>query len=68
MYSLPLLVFKRDSKSGVDQIYKVIERFMLGKHGGVKGKHWVSWDDLCLPKEDRGIRFRSLHTMVNALC
>lgn len=30
-------------------------KFFWRKTGGLKGKDWVAWDALCLPKEeDRG--------------
>ncbi|KAH0651617.1 hypothetical protein KY285_031747 [Solanum tuberosum] len=35
--------------------------------GGVKGKHWVAWGDMCLPKEEGGIEFRQIQDINKAL-
>ncbi|XP_049366615.1 uncharacterized protein LOC125831476 [Solanum verrucosum] len=34
---------------------------------GTRSKHWVTWEDLCSPKEEGGLGFRSLHDLSNAL-
>ncbi|XP_059302291.1 uncharacterized protein LOC132054265 [Lycium ferocissimum] len=34
---------------------------------GIKGKHWVAWEKMCLPKEEGGLAFRSLHDISKAL-
>lgn len=54
-------------KGVIDQIHKIMEKFFGGRTGGLKGKHWIAWDSLCLPKEEGGIRFRSLHYVTDAL-
>lgn len=42
-------------------------KFIWGKVVSIKGKHWVAWDDLCLPKAEGGICLRSLHTAADSL-
>ncbi|XP_059288608.1 uncharacterized protein LOC132041955 [Lycium ferocissimum] len=32
-----------------------------------KSRHWVAWDNVCLPKEEGGLGFRSLYDVSNAL-
>lgn len=32
-----------------------------------KGKYLVAWEDLCVPKEEGGLGFRSMHTVADAL-
>ncbi|KAK6793505.1 hypothetical protein RDI58_006958 [Solanum bulbocastanum] len=54
-------------KGVVDQIHKILAKFVWGHIRGVKGKHWVAWDSLCLPKDEGGLGFRSLHDVLDAL-
>lgn len=32
-----------------------------------KGRHWVSWNKMCLPEEERGLGFRLMQYVSNAL-
>ncbi|KAG5630121.1 hypothetical protein H5410_001838 [Solanum commersonii] len=42
-------------------------KVFLGSTGSLKRKHWVAWEDMCIPKEEEGLGFRSLHAVNNAL-
>lgn len=42
------------------------QKDFLGHNIGMKGKHWVVWETLSLPKSKEGSRFRSLHDIADA--
>ncbi|XP_060182386.1 uncharacterized protein LOC132612059 [Lycium barbarum] len=45
-------------------------RYILIAHSntaGLKGNHWVAWDKMCLPKDEGGLCFKSLHDISKAL-
>ncbi|XP_060210563.1 uncharacterized protein LOC132637499 [Lycium barbarum] len=50
----------------IDQLYKIFAKFFWSNTAGVKGKHWVAWDKMCLPKCEGGLGFRSLHDISKA--
>ncbi|KAG5575937.1 hypothetical protein H5410_056071 [Solanum commersonii] len=35
-------------------------KFFWGNYAGVRGKHWVAWSEMCYPKKEGGIGFRTL--------
>lgn len=37
-------------KGVIDQVHKILAKKFWGHIIGVKGKHWVVWETLCLPK------------------
>ncbi|XP_016482447.2 uncharacterized protein LOC107803276 [Nicotiana tabacum] len=53
--------------SVINKLYKMIAQFFWSNSIGGKARHWASWDSLCLPKEEGGVGFRSLHDMPRAL-
>ncbi|XP_075080326.1 uncharacterized protein LOC142165846 [Nicotiana tabacum] len=53
--------------SVINKLYKMIAQFFWSNSIGGKARHWASWDSLCLPKEEGGPGFRSLHDMSRAL-
>lgn len=55
------------SKGDIHQIHGIMARFFGGNSGGSKGKHWITWEALCLPREEGGIGFRSLHHVADTL-
>jgi len=69
LQSLPvyLLSAMNPPKCVIDQIHKNFAKFFWGSSSSLKGKHWVAWDDMCLPKEEGGLGFRYLHEVNNAL-
>ncbi|KAG5582667.1 hypothetical protein H5410_053294 [Solanum commersonii] len=54
-------------KGVIDQIHQILSKFFWGNYSGVKGKHWVAWSDMCYPKREGGIDFRSLVDISHAL-
>ncbi|WMV24639.1 hypothetical protein MTR67_018024 [Solanum verrucosum] len=69
LQSLPIYMLSamNPPKRVMEQIHQIFAKFFWGKSGGVKGKHWVAWRELCFPKEEGGIGFRSLHDINKAL-
>lgn len=50
-YLLPKRLCKKISSAN--------SKFWWGSGPNSKGMHWISWDKLCLPKNEGGIGFRS---------
>nr|XP_009795526.1 PREDICTED: uncharacterized protein LOC104242198 [Nicotiana sylvestris] len=51
----------------INKLHKLFARFFWSSSVEGKARHWASWDTLCLPKEEWGVGFRSLHDMSKAL-
>ncbi|XP_019251036.1 PREDICTED: uncharacterized protein LOC109229948 [Nicotiana attenuata] len=51
----------------INRLHKIFARFFWSSSMEGKARHWASWDNLCLPKEEGGVGFRSLHDMSKAL-
>ncbi|WMV18188.1 hypothetical protein MTR67_011573 [Solanum verrucosum] len=66
MRSVYAFSFKPTQK-GVRSNSSYFRQVFLGYMGGIKGKHWVAWGDLCFPKAEGGLGFRSLHDVNKAL-
>ncbi|XP_059306289.1 uncharacterized protein LOC132057691 [Lycium ferocissimum] len=62
-----LLSAMNPSKGIINQLHKLFAKFFWNNATGSRNKHWAAWDKLCLPKEEGGIGFRSLHDISNAL-
>ncbi|WMV38401.1 hypothetical protein MTR67_031786 [Solanum verrucosum] len=62
-----LLATINPHKGIINKIHQMFAKFFWGKSGGVKGKHWVAWDDLFYPFKEGGVGFRSLHDVSKAL-
>ncbi|XP_070010830.1 uncharacterized protein [Nicotiana sylvestris] len=45
----------------------LITKFFWSSTVGGTSRHWASWNTLCMPVEEGGIGFRSLHDVVKAL-
>ncbi|XP_075099497.1 uncharacterized protein LOC142176265 [Nicotiana tabacum] len=45
----------------------LITKFFWSSTVGGTSRHWASWNTLCMPIEEGGIGFRSLHDVANAL-
>ncbi|XP_075097852.1 uncharacterized protein LOC142175172 [Nicotiana tabacum] len=46
---------------------EVVSKFFGSSTVGGTSRHWASWNTLCMPIEQGGIGFRSLHDVVKAL-
>jgi len=69
LQSMPVYILSamNPPKKVIEQIHQIFTNYFWGKTGGVKGKHSVAWNELCFPKEEGGIGFRSLHDVNKAL-
>ncbi|CAN1761141.1 Uncharacterized mitochondrial protein AtMg00310 [Linum perenne] len=54
-------------KTNIDKLNTITSDFWWGKVDGKKKMHWVSWEKLCLPKENGGLGFKDLETFNHAL-
>ncbi|XP_062012636.1 uncharacterized protein LOC133729168 [Rosa rugosa] len=48
-------------KTFYDTLHQKCDKFWWGSKGDQRKIHWLSWDKLCQPKENRGMGFRDLH-------
>uniref|UniRef100_A0A0V0HIZ2 Putative ovule protein n=1 Tax=Solanum chacoense TaxID=4108 RepID=A0A0V0HIZ2_SOLCH len=51
----------------MEQIHQIFAKFFWGNLGGIRGKHWIAWDEMCLPKNEGGLGFRSIKDINKAL-
>lgn len=51
----------------INKLHKIFTRFFWSSSVDRIARHWASWDNLCLPCEEGGACFRSLHDMSKAL-
>ncbi|KAH0712378.1 hypothetical protein KY289_008337 [Solanum tuberosum] len=56
-----LLSAMKPPKGVINKIHQLFAKFFWGKTGGLKGRHWVAWDELCYPFNEGGVGFKSLH-------
>ncbi|XP_070034166.1 uncharacterized protein [Nicotiana tomentosiformis] len=45
----------------LEHLHKIFARFFWSTNEEGRSRHWSSWQNLCLPKEEGGLGFRSLH-------
>ncbi|XP_075076692.1 putative mitochondrial protein AtMg00310 [Nicotiana tabacum] len=50
-----------------EHLRKIFVRFFWSTKEEGRSRHWASWQNLCLPKEEWGLGFRSLYDMSRAL-
>lgn len=55
------------SKRVINKIHQVFAKFSWNNTFGGTNKHWVAWNEMCYPKEEEGVGFRSLYDMNKAL-
>lgn len=69
LQSMPLhLVSALNPPKGViNKLHRIFNIFSWGNSTECRKRHWVKWEDFCLPKDEGGIGFRSLYDMSNAL-
>ncbi|XP_070014295.1 uncharacterized protein [Nicotiana sylvestris] len=51
----------------INRLHKLFAQFFGSSTVGGTSRHWASWNTLCMPIEEGGIGFRSLHDVVKAL-
>nr|XP_016457134.1 PREDICTED: uncharacterized protein LOC107781021 [Nicotiana tabacum] len=51
----------------INKLHKIFAQFFWSNTVGVSNRHWASWNNLCLPCEEGGVGFRSLHAVSTAL-
>ncbi|XP_070039778.1 uncharacterized protein [Nicotiana tomentosiformis] len=51
----------------LEHLHKVFARFFWSTKEEGRIRHWSSWQNLCLPKEEGGLEFRSLHDVSRSL-
>ncbi|CAN1128838.1 Uncharacterized mitochondrial protein AtMg00310 [Linum perenne] len=55
------------SKNVINKLTQVLSNFLRGQTDDVKKYHWMSWERMCLPKEEGGLRFKDFEAFNNAL-
>nr|XP_016433987.1 PREDICTED: uncharacterized protein LOC107760452 [Nicotiana tabacum] len=48
-------------------LHKIFARFFWSNKQEGRSRHWASWQNLCLPKDEGGLGFRSLHDVSKTL-
>lgn len=51
----------------LNRLHKIFAQFFWSNTVGSKSRHWASWGTLCMPCDEGGVGFRSLHDMSKAL-
>jgi len=55
------------SATNASRLERVMRNFLWSKHDSDRGFHWVSWNEICCPREDGGLGIRPLRTMNEVL-
>ncbi|KAI3463155.1 hypothetical protein Pfo_019818 [Paulownia fortunei] len=66
MMPIYLLQVLQPPKMVLHRIEQIMARFFWGTYGDQKRMHWVSWDRICQPIKEGGLRIRKLADMVQA--
>nr|XP_009629929.1 uncharacterized protein LOC104119987 [Nicotiana tomentosiformis] len=51
----------------LEHLLKIFAWFFWSTKEEGRSRHWASWQNLCLPKQEGGLRFRSLHDVSRTL-
>ncbi|XP_019240114.1 PREDICTED: uncharacterized protein LOC109220105 [Nicotiana attenuata] len=51
----------------INKLHKLFAQFFWSSSVGGNSRHWASWNTLCMPYDEGGIGFRSLHDVSKAL-
>ncbi|XP_070034673.1 uncharacterized protein [Nicotiana tomentosiformis] len=54
-------------KNVLEHLHKTFARFFWSNKEEGRSRHWTKWKNLCLPKEEGGVGFRSLHDVSKTL-
>nr|XP_009625433.1 uncharacterized protein LOC104116314 [Nicotiana tomentosiformis] len=65
-YADGTIIFYSSHYGALQLTMKVLEEYEVASGNGKAG-HWASWNNLCLPKREGGLGFRSLHDVSKAL-
>ncbi|XP_060202575.1 uncharacterized protein LOC132630997 [Lycium barbarum] len=70
LMSMPihLLSAIKPPKCIINDMHKIFSRFFWNNSEEGRRRRWSSWLNLCKPKEERGVGFRSLFDVSKALC
>ncbi|XP_059295610.1 uncharacterized protein LOC132048947 [Lycium ferocissimum] len=55
-------------KCVINDLHKIFARFFWNNSEESRRRHWSSWLNLCMPKEEGGVGFRYLFDISKALC
>ncbi|XP_049372762.1 uncharacterized mitochondrial protein AtMg00310-like [Solanum verrucosum] len=65
--SLYLLSAINPTKRVINLLHRIFAKFFWSGNRGERRKHWVAWEDICFPKKEGGVGFRTLHGVTKAL-
>nr|XP_016458897.1 PREDICTED: uncharacterized protein LOC107782527 [Nicotiana tabacum] len=51
----------------INKLHSIFAKFFWSSNVGGSTRHWASWTNLCMPFDEGGIGFRSLHDVSKAL-
>ena len=54
-------------KCVIKDLHKLFNRFFWQTKEEGRSKHWSAWENVCYPKNEGGLGFRSLHDISKAL-
>ena len=63
---LHLLATVSPPKSILTAVERIFSNFLWGAVEGVAKHHWIGWKELCAPREEGGVGFRSMTDVVSA--
>lgn len=69
LQSMPIYLLSalNPTKGVIKQLHQLFAKCFWGNTGIDKRKHWAIWEELCFPKEEGSLGFRSLLDMNKAL-
>ncbi|XP_060182430.1 uncharacterized protein LOC132612110 [Lycium barbarum] len=70
LQSIPIHVLSaiRPPKCVIKELHRIIARFFWNNKEEGRCRHWASWLNMCIPKQEGGLGFRSIYDMSKALC
>ncbi|XP_060210793.1 uncharacterized protein LOC132637772 [Lycium barbarum] len=70
LQSIPIHVLSaiRPPKCVIKELYRIFARFFWNYKEEGRCRHWSYWFNMCLPKHEGGLGFRSIYGMSKALC
>ncbi|XP_060190609.1 uncharacterized protein LOC132619859 [Lycium barbarum] len=70
LQSIPIHVLSaiRPPKCVTKELHRIFARFFWNTKEEGRCRHWAAWLNMCIPKHERGLGFRSIHDISKALC